>query len=149
MGNIKLDREHGLNPSLEMCFVCNEPKGVLLFGELKPQQRAAFAKAGMYDASHEYGKAPRQVCLDREPCPKCAEYMAQGVILISVDEDKSPDMQNPYRTGGWVVVRDAWIASAIESVPLREQILTKRMAFIPDDAWDWLGLPRGAEVGHA
>ena len=66
--------------------------------------------------------------------------MKKGVILISVR--KGSDMDNPYRTGGWVVIKD----EAIERMPLdddtRAGLLKARKGFLEDDAWDKLGLPR-------
>jgi hypothetical protein len=122
-----LSPEHGLNPSLEQCFVCMKDVRVILFGRMKGD-----------------AEAPRRVCLDKEPCADCKKWMEQGVVLISVDEEKSKgDMQNPYRTGGWIVVRDDFIERVVQPEELRKAILKKRMAFIPDEAWDMLGLPRG------
>lgn len=130
MGDIRLSAKHGINPSLEQCFVCGEAKGVVLFGRLPQDQ-----------------EAPKQVCLDQEPCPKCKGYMAQGVILISVREPKDPEEhKNPYRTGGWCVVREDMIRRVFTG-PAVEQVLRKRVAFMPDAAWDLIGLPREADKG--
>jgi hypothetical protein len=69
--------------------------------------------------------------------------MEQGVILISVDEKKSGgDMQNPWRTGGWCVVKDDAIKRMGMDPKLEEDTLKKRVAFIQDEAWNLLGLPR-------
>jgi hypothetical protein len=68
--------------------------------------------------------------------------MEMGVILISVDEKKSEDQKNPYRTGGWCVVKEEAIRRAVTSPELLEDVMKKRVAFLPDDVWDMLGLPR-------
>ena len=107
------------------CFICNEPTGILLDRRLKPT------------LEHNVG------CINQEPCPKCKDFMKQGVILISVDASKSDDRRNPYRTGGWVVVKDEFIERFIRNQGLKESILRRRAAFIPDGPWDALGLPRG------
>lgn len=39
-----------------------------------------------------------------EPCEKCKEYMEIGFLLIEVDEEKSIDHSNPYRTGRIFVI---------------------------------------------
>jgi CRISPR/Cas system-associated protein Cas10 (large subunit of type III CRISPR-Cas system) len=129
---ILLSPKHGVNPSLEQCFVCLQDMGVILFGRLKGD-----------------AEAPRKVCLgsNSEPCPKCQELMKQGVILISVDEAKTKDRSNPYRTGGFVVVRDKFIRRVFRPKKVVEDVLRRRLAFVPDDAWDLLGLPRG-EIGE-
>lgn len=130
--SIALSRKHGVNPMLVKCFFCNEDTGeIALLGRLPGD-----------------AEAPRYGVLDKKPCAACARHMEQGVILISVDEEKSKgDLQNPYRTGGWVVVRDEFIQRVFTPPELVEQVLKQRMAFMPDDAWDMLGLPRGEVDG--
>jgi hypothetical protein len=126
-GSIRLSGKHGVNPALLVCFLCGKETGVALLGLLKGD-----------------AEAPRRMC-DPEPCNECKDLMERGVILISVDESKTTDPANPYRTGGWVVLRDTAVARMFNP-PMREHILKVRAAFLADDAWDRLGLPRG-EVG--
>jgi hypothetical protein len=127
--NLKLHPQHGVNPTVEKCFFCNKDKGVALLG-------AAYK-----------GEAPRSMVINHEPCDECKGYMEQGVILISCREPKTKDDQvNPYRTGGWAVVRDALIKRAINDPKVRDDILRKRFAFIPNDAWSKLGLPMDGVV---
>lgn len=142
---LRIDEEHGLNPSLDLCFYCNESKGVALMGKLTKKTREGLKEAGITDGGAE---APRQIVIDKEPCDKCKGYMEQGVLLISVDESKSPDMENPWRTGGWIVVKDEVIQRmGIHPRSLEEAILRKRVCFMPDEVWDMMGLPRGEVEG--
>ena len=133
-GDIRLDQKHGLNPSLMQCFFCLEAKGVALLGNKGRELNKALDLP-------ESAEAPRQAVFDMEPCDKCAGYMQQGVILISVDPEKSPDHRNPWRTGGWsVVIEDAvkrWF-----SEPLLSQVLKCRFAFVEDQVWTAIGLPK-------
>jgi hypothetical protein len=86
--------------------------------------------------------------IDKEPCSKCKELMEKGIILISVDSKESPDNDNPYRTGGWIVVKEEAVRRiGIKPVELEADILKRRVAFVPDDAWDMPGLPRGPVEG--
>lgn len=140
--SILLDPTHGVNPGLEQCFICGEAKGVILWGKLKTSTREALRKGGT-PASNS-GEAPQMMCLDKEPCQKCHEHMKMGIILISVREPQNEDEEkNPYRTGGWVVVKEDLIRRAVKPPEFADNILKKRMAFVPDDVWDWLKLPRG------
>ena len=123
--NIRLSKKHGLNASLEQCFLCGKDKGLILFGQLKDDV-----------------EAPRQVCLNQEPCDECKGLMAQGIILISIDEKRSTDKSNPYRTGGWVVIREEFVKKAFPE-DIQEQVINKRVCFLPDEVWDHFGLPRG------
>ena len=129
---LRVSREHGVNPTLTVCFVCGEDDGVALLGLMKDPE------TGRPDHSI---KAPHRACLDKEPCKKCKGYMEQGVILISV-RDSDMNSPNPYRTGGWVVVKDDLIERLVTDSALKEHILQRRMCFIPDAVWDGIGLPR-------
>jgi hypothetical protein len=123
-GSIRLSQKHGVNPSVMLCFVCNESYGVALLGKLRGD-----------------AEAPRQGVYERTPCAKCKDLMKRGVVLISVRDGEETD--TPYRTGGWCVVRDEAIARMITTPELRDVTLHKRLAFVPDAVWDALGLPRG------
>lgn len=50
---------------------------------------------------------------------------------------------NPCRTGGWVVVAEKFIKRVIHPPELVEHMLQTRFAFVPDEAWNKLGLPYG------
>ena len=81
---IRLSQKHGVNPSLDTCFFCGEPKGIALFGKLKGD-----------------AEAPRSVLLNYEPCEKCKAVMAQGTTVISVsitNNGNIPIQDNLYPT---------------------------------------------------
>lgn len=174
--NITLSREHGVNPGMLQCFFCMEASGVALYGRLPND-----------------AEAPRMVCVDKVPCSKCADYMKQGIILVSVQDaaieklfhhwhcqycgnHKEVECQegvqaypplcgsrgcrfkhgdvtmqkkgirptdNPFRSGCWVVVAEQFITRVIHPPELVEHMLKVRFAFVPDAAWDRLGLPKG------
>lgn len=121
---MKLSKKHGFNPSIETCFLCGKDKGVVLFGQMKNDS-----------------EAPKKVCLNYEPCTECKGLMEKGIILISVDEHKSTDMKNPYRTGGWVVVKESVISEFFNESASKE-VLNKRVCFFSDEVWDKLKLLR-------
>jgi hypothetical protein len=124
---IRLSEKHGVNPSLGVCFFCMKDSGeVILFGRMRGDE-----------------EAPRRACVSQEPCAECKGWMEKGVILISVDPKRSESQQDPYRSGGWAVVKD----EAVQRFPLdekfKEVFLRKRAGFVEDEVWDALGLPRG------
>jgi len=125
--SIRLSPKHGLNPAIPVCFFCGGDKNEIVIPGLMKGDR----------------EAPRKAVWNMEPCDQCAHFMTQGVILIEVDEAKTTDRANPYRAGGWLVVKDHVITGTVNSPELAASILEKRVAFIPTDAWDKLGLPRG------
>ena len=108
---------------MTQCFFCMEAKEVLLDRRLRKT-------------------LPRMAVYDHEPCDKCKDWMKQGIILISVR--RGSDRKNPHRTGGWVVIReDAFKRIFRDS----DEALRKRIAFVEDEVWDTVGLPReGKEV---
>jgi len=124
-GDVRLSKKHGLNPMLMVCYVCNEATNeIALLGEL-PEDK----------------EAPRQGVLNKEPCEKCREWMKKGVIFIST-RDGEEDSDNPYRTGGWCVLKDEAVTRVVSTPHLLETILKARVAFIEDAVWDKIGLPR-------
>lgn len=124
--SIRLSPNHGINPAIPKCFFCLKDKNmVILPGRLKGD-----------------AKAPYGAVWDMEPCDECREHMKMGIILISCKDPSPGKGNNPYRTGGWVVVAEDYIRRAI-TPELAQIICESRFAFVPDDAWDKMGLPRG------
>lgn len=93
--NITLHREHGLNPTIPVCFWCGEEKGeiALLGNKYK-------------------GEAPRHMVMDYEPCLACQERFKQGILVIEADtkpvgEGQPPfNGQDAYPTGNHVVIKE-------------------------------------------
>ena len=105
------------------CFYCNQPKNEVILD----RRLQSSLKHGMV--------------IDKEPCDQCAEHMKRGIIFISVGDKEHGD--NPYRTGGWIVITE----EAVKRIGLRPPsleagVLKARVAFIPDEAWAYMGLPK-------
>lgn len=105
---------------MSQCFICGEVKEILLDRRLK-------------------NTLPRMACYDKEPCDKCKDWTKQGIIFISVANGESGD--NPYRTGGWCVIKEKAVSKMISGELLKD-VLKKRICFIEDEVWDKIGLPR-------
>jgi len=153
MSFIRVSRNFGVNPSIVTCFFCQQPKNeVALLGHMSAARATKMLGPDITNQLHGYEddvEAPHNITLDREPCDKCKEYMKKGVLLISVDEQHSPDRDNPYRTGGWVVVTEDFIKRVCKSEELIASLLKTRVGFMPDEVWDHLGLPRGEQPKKA
>lgn len=109
---------------MSVCFLCGEVKELLLDARMKET-------------------LPQKACFNKEPCTQCQKWMKEGIILISVNEKLSgKDLDNPYRTGGWCVIKEEALRRMINEGPLLDGILKQRVAFLPDEVWDKLGLPR-------
>ena len=122
---IRLSPQYGLNPAIPLCFFCGEEKNqIILAGRLQGDV-----------------EAPKKKAWDYEPCEKCAEYMKQGVILVEVQDAKVGE-DAPCRTGAFVVITEEGIRRMIKSPAFADEILAKRFAYVPTEAWTALGLPR-------
>jgi hypothetical protein len=136
-----MSKKHGINPSMTQCFYCGEAKDIILVGSATKKLK----EAGV-DVSDD-GKMPMLAgVFDIIPCDDCKEYMEQGIILISV-RDGAKGI-SPYRTGGWVVIKEdafqrAFNPEAISDQSIVESICKSRWAFLEDTVWDAVGLPRG------
>lgn len=152
MTDIRLSPKHGVNPAVPKCYYCWKDKNeVILPGRID-------LRSGEKDV-----EAPRNMVWDLHPCDECAKFMEQGVILISVRDDEEPPalpplrpgasahekeermralMWNPYRTGGWIVMKDDSVRRIFGGVPdALSNILKKRYAFVQHSVWAQLGLP--------
>ena len=117
--SIRISEKYGVNPMIPTCFYCGKEKNeIVLLGRL-PNDK----------------EAPKHGVIDRTPCAECIEYMKKGIILISVRKGESGD--NPYRTGGWVVIKEE-AATRMFGDHLKES----RVAFVDDETWEKLGLPK-------
>ncbi len=135
--SIRLHPEHGLNPAIFRCFYCGENAGLVIPGAATN----GFREAGLTNSD---GSMKMDIgVINMEPCSKCKEYMEQGIILIST-RDEDSGSKNPHRTGGWVVVKEEAMDRLLEgSDPALLRHLKKaRFCFVPDTAWDQIGLPR-------
>lgn len=123
MPMVLVSDRYGVNPSVMQCFFCLRETGVVLLGRLPGDE-----------------KAPAQAVFDMTPCEECRKNMERGIILISYDPIQSSEVNNPYRTGGWCVVRDR-VITQFAPKDVAESILEKRFAFVDDTSWNLLGLP--------
>lgn len=90
--SIPISPKHGLNPTIPVCFFCGKPKKELvLMGKLKGD-----------------AEAPKNLCLDYEPCDDCKALFEGNVLLMGVTttpkEGQPPIQGNLYPTGTYAVV---------------------------------------------
>ena len=114
---IPISPEHGLNPSISVCFFCGKDKGLVVLGKLKGD-----------------AKAPQRAIFDYKPCEECAEKMKQGVTVIevtTVDNKMAPIQKGAWPTGRWCVIsKDAaerLFKDTTHSTMLLEDVLYKEL----------------------
>lgn len=124
--------------ALTRCFFCLEGDKIVLNTLLTPHMAKSV-------------ESMNNMVIDMEPCQKCADYMKQGVIFITIDDSKSepgwskPDgrtnwIPNPYRTGGFSVVRDEAVRKFINDPGMADWAIKHRWMFIEHEAAERLGL---------
>jgi len=121
---IYISDKYGVNPTIPICFFCNNPKNeIALLGRLRNDI-----------------EAPKNLVLNKEPCDTCKKYMEIGVMLVSV-RDNETDKENPYRTGSIAVVKKEAAKKMFKCFDNENN--EARFAFVEDSVWDEFGLPRG------
>lgn len=118
-----VSKEHGVNPSLSICFFCGGDKNeIILAGRCKEDRKAPHAAAWNY-----------------EPCDTCKDYMEKGVMVSVVKEGS--DRDNPYRRTGQIhVIKDEAAAEIFNIDPektrfvyIEESIAKKVFANAPNN----------------
>ena len=119
--------------ALTKCFYCGDGLDIIINKKLT---RKAAADVKAMD-----GKV-----VDLQPCQKCKDWMAVGVILLSIDVEMSGEgwetresFPNPYRTGGFFVMSDDWITRVFPQ-EMAEVSLKNRWMYIEHAAAEKLGL---------
>jgi len=66
--------------------------------------------------------------------------------INATDDDMKGPFPDPYRTGGWVVVRDEFLTRNKEffGEKFTNSAIENRFAFITDEVWDIIKLPRSS-----
>lgn len=74
------------------------------------------------------------------PCKECKEMTDKAILFIVIDEDKSENIQDPYRTGEMYGMSEEYVNRVITE-PLLEQILRVRFTYIDWKTAKYIGLP--------
>jgi len=121
-----------LGVALTKCYFCGKDDTIVM--NTKLTEKMAKKVEGMH------GKV-----INMDPCPECKGYMEKGIILLTIDEDKSEpgwnedSMPNPYRTGGFFVLKDE-ACERFMSPDMFEWAKKNRFLFIEHEAAKALGL---------
>lgn len=108
MSSIKLSPEHGVNPTIPVCFWCGEAKNEI-------------AMLGKIDK--EDSEAPKYIVLNYEPCDKCKELFSKGIHVVGVTTTPMVDGMFPiqetssialYPTGAFFVAPEEWAKLVLE-----------------------------------
>ena len=126
--SLLLDEEHGVNPSVLVCFLCGKDDAILLAGRLPgggeaPRSMTHYTvkgKRGAPDTKHTH------------TCPDCDKMREIGIMLIEVqDEDQY------YRTGRLFVITEEAFNRVFTGLNV-----PNRAAFIPVSVVESLGIDK-------
>ena len=144
--SILISEKHGVNPSLEVCFICGEAMGVALFGHLTKPRAEAMNEAGLDVNPETDAEAPRKICRGAI-CDRCKEVMETGIFLVCVRDGEEGD--NPYRTGKVVAVTEDAVRKMLEPGEILDAALEKRMLYVEESTWRAIGLDEAIPKGGA
>jgi hypothetical protein len=147
MGGIPISEKHGVNPTVGVCFYCNEESNMLaLLGKLPGD-----------------AEAPRHMYLTMEPCEACQERRKTHIHLVVVKGECEAEIDDQRRRWEDTMSRRP-VSKQTEFIPdvpragytfwidrdkiptfvnppeLAAQILRAGWTFIPEEACDALGL---------
>lgn len=82
---VRISKEHGINPSMDTCFICGKETSIILFG------------TSYKDENGKTAKAPMKICTG-QLCDYCQKVIDDGgIFFIAVKDGESGN--NPWRTG--------------------------------------------------
>ena len=119
--------------ALTNCYFCGKGSEIVL--NTRFTKRAAAAVKQLHGT-----------VIDMDPCNECKEHMKAGIVLITIDATKSEqgweedNIPNPYRTGGFFVVKEEAVERLFNHARALEFAKKHRWLFIEHDAAMQVGL---------
>ena len=117
---IKISEKYGLNPTMPICFWCEQKKNeVALLGKLKGDV-----------------EAPKEMWIpgDYEPCDNCKKLWDSGIVLIEASEnpiydEKQPAFHGAYPSGRFIVMTEKGVREIFDS-NTAESVIERKMGFM-------------------
>jgi hypothetical protein len=116
-GDILLSPQYGVNPSVELCWLCGESMGVILFGKMKRDKEAPPS------------------CTLGHVCKRCQTLMELGIIMALSKDGKNP-------AGSFVVIKEEAFKRIVNADDLREYGLKHRLVLVDDEVFAMLQPPK-------
>lgn len=104
--SLRISKEHGINPSVDTCFICGKETSVVLFG------------ASYKDENGKTVEAPRRVCTG-QLCDDCQKVIDEGgIFFIAVKNGESGN--NPWRTGQISALKEEAVQRVFPDFPYKK-----------------------------
>ncbi len=123
------DKKLGVALTKTLCSICaiTEMDGDIVLNTVLTESNAK-------KVEDMHGKV---VAWSKEPCPACQDMKSKGFVLIGVDEDRTDDVTNPWRTGNiWCVKQEA-----AEIIFAGQPVPESGVAFVDIKVCKQVGLP--------
>lgn len=103
---VRISKEHGLNASIDTCFICGKETNIVLFG------------AAYKDENGKRAKAPMRTCTG-DICDNCKKVIDEGgIFFIAVKDGKSDN--NPWRTGQVSAIKEEAVQRMFPDFPYQK-----------------------------
>lgn len=131
---LRLHPQHGLNPTMPLCFWCGKPNGeIALLG-------AAYKR-----------EAPMNMALDYDPCDDCKAKMALGVVVVQCSQGDGKRLNrhipDSVPTGRWVVLKREAAQRMFGDTEQWHDIERKGQLLMNIETWTTLGFPTDPAPG--
>ena len=104
--SLRISEKHGVNPSVDTCFICGKETSVVLFG------------ASYKDENGKTVEAPRRVCTG-QLCDDCQKVIDEGgIFFIAVKDGESGN--NPWRTGQIAALKEEAVQRIFPDFPYKK-----------------------------
>lgn len=102
----RVSEKHGINPSVDTCFICGKETNFVLFG------------TSYKDKNGKIAEAPKNVCTG-DICDNCKKIIEDGgIFFIAVKDGESGE--NPYRTGQLAAVKEEAVQRMFPDFPYKK-----------------------------
>lgn len=103
---VRISKEHGVNPSIDTCFICGKETSIILF------------RTSYKDENGKTAEAPRTVCTGHI-CDNCKQIIDKGgIFFIAVKDGESG--KNPYRTGQIAALKEEAVQRMFPDFPYQK-----------------------------
>ena len=103
---VRISKEHGLNPSIDTCFICGKETNIILFG------------TGYKDKNGKTAEAPMKICTG-QLCDDCQKVIDDGGIFFIAVKDKESG-NNPWRTGQIAALKEEAVQRMFPDFPYQK-----------------------------
>ena len=104
--SVRISKEHGINPSMDTCFICGKETSIILFG------------TSYKDENGKTSKAPMKTCTG-QLCDDCQKVIDDGgIFFIAVKDGESGN--NPWRTGQIAALKEEAVQRMFPDFPYQK-----------------------------